>query len=139
MSQYRSSEHLEDLPQAECLRLLEDGSLGRIAVVTRGHPLIFPVNYVAFDGKILFCTRRGGELATSAAEATVAFEIDGVDNVYHEGWSVLAVGCAQVTGPVELDRLKGRRPTSWAGRGRDHLVRVSIDEISGRRIRHRAL
>ena len=137
MSQYQPSDHLEDLPKAECLRLLEDGSLGRIGAVVRGHPVIFPVNYVAFDGAIVFCTRRGGELETAASNTTVAFEIDGVDNIYHEGWSVLAIGrCIHVTDPVELDQIQDSRLSSWAGRGRDLLVRISMDEISGRRIRH---
>jgi nitroimidazol reductase NimA-like FMN-containing flavoprotein (pyridoxamine 5'-phosphate oxidase superfamily) len=137
MSQYQPSDHLEDLHKAECLRLLEEGSLGRIGAVVRGHPVIFPVNYVAFDGAIMFYARRGGELEIAAANATVAFEIDGVDNIYHEGWSVLTIGrCIPVTDPIELDHIQGSRLSSWAGRGRDLLVRISIDEISGRRIRH---
>lgn len=137
MSKYRPSEHLEDLHRAECRRFLEEGSLGRIGVVVRGHPVIFPVNYVVFNGAILFCARRDGELDTAAADATVAFEIDGVDTIYHEGWSVLAIGrCVHVTDPVELHQIQGCRLSSWAGRGRDLVVRISIDEISGRRIRH---
>jgi hypothetical protein len=67
----------------------------------------------------------------------VAFEIDGVDNIYHEGWSVLTIGrCIHVTDPVELDQIQDSRLSSWAARGRDLLVRISMDEISGRRIRH---
>lgn len=138
MSRYQPGDNLEDLHRAECLRLLEEGSLGRIGTAVRGHPVIFPVNYVAFDGAIMFYTKRGGELETVAADATVAFEIDGVDNIYHEGWSVLTVGrCVRVTDPAELDQILGRPLSSWAGRDRDLLVRISIDEISGRRIRHR--
>ena len=127
MSQYQLTDHMEDLHEAECLRLLEEGSLGRIGATARGHPVIFPVNYVAIDGAILFCTRRGGELDTAAVDATVAFEIDGLDHVYHEGWSVLTIGrCVHVTAPVELAQIRGLRLSSWAGRGRDLMVRVSM-------------
>lgn len=137
MSHFQPNDHLECLDQAECLRLLAGGSLGRVGTVVRGHPVILPVNYVAFDRAILFCTRRGGELETATATGNVAFEIDGTDIVYHEGWSVLVIGrCVQVTDPVELDQARGSRLSSWAGRDRDLLLRISVDEITGRRIRH---
>ena len=137
MNQFQPSDHLEDLHKAECLRLLEEGSLGRIATLVRDHPVIFPVNYVVFDGAVLFYARRGGELETAATNATVAFEIDGIDDIYREGWSVLTIGrCVQVTDPVELDQVRGCRLSSWTGPSRDLLVRISLDEISGRRIRH---
>ena len=139
MSRHEAIDHLEDLDEAECLRLLETGSLGRVGAVVRDCPIIFPVNYVAFERTIVFLTRLGGELDGATADVTVAFEIDGADNVYHEGWSVLAIGrCAHVTGPLERDGVQASRLSSWAGSGRDLLVRISIDEISGRRIRHHA-
>ncbi len=139
MSRYQPNDHLEDLDEDECLRLLEEGSLGRIGAVVRGHPIIFPVNYVAFERAILFRTRRGGELDGATADVTVAFEIDGADNVYHEGWSVLTIGrCAHESGSVELGKVPASRLSPWAASGRDLLVRISIDVISGRRIRHHA-
>jgi nitroimidazol reductase NimA-like FMN-containing flavoprotein (pyridoxamine 5'-phosphate oxidase superfamily) len=38
---------LEEIPEDECLQLLERHDLGRIAIVVDGQPLIFPVNYSA--------------------------------------------------------------------------------------------
>ena len=137
MSDFQPNDHLECLGQGECLRLLAGGSLGRVGTVARGLPVILPVNYVALDRTILFFTRRGGDLETATATGNVAFEIDGTDIVYHEGWSVLVIGrCVHVADPVELDQVRVSRLSSWAGRDRDLLVRISVDEISGRRIRH---
>lgn len=53
---------------------------------------------------------------------TVASEIDGADDVYHEGWRALTIGrCVHVTDPVEFDQVQGRRLSSWEGRGRNLL------------------
>ena len=133
-------EHLADIDRAECLRLLEEHGLGRIAVVVRGYPVVFPVNYALVDGTILLCLRRGGDLDRATADTFASFQIDGGDNVYHEGWSVLAVGrCAHLPPSGELDRYaQGIALSPWAGRDRSLFVRISIDELSGRRITHQA-
>jgi uncharacterized protein len=111
--------------------------MGRIGAVVRGHPIIFPVNYVVFYDAILFCAKRGGDLDRATLNVTAAFEIDGTDNLYHEGWSVLVIGrCVHLTDPVELDQLQAVTLSPWAGEGRDLFVRISLDEVSGRRISH---
>lgn len=138
MSQPESHEHLEILDRVECLQLLEGRGMGRIGAVVRGHPVIFPVNYVVFNDAILFCAKRGGDLDRATLNVTTAFEIDGTDNIYHEGWSVLVIGrCIHLTEPVELDQLQAVILSPWAGEGRDLFVRISLDEVSGRRILHR--
>ena len=138
MSQPESYEHLEILDRVECLQLLEGRGMGRIGAVVRGHPVIFPVNYVVFNDAILFCAKRGGDLDRATLNVTTAFEIDGTDNIYHEGWSVLVIGrCIHLTEPVELDQLQAVILSPWAGEGRDLFARISLDEVSGRRIRHR--
>ncbi len=133
-------EQLAEIDRAECLRLLEERGFGRIAVVVRGSPVVFPVNYALVDGAILLCIRRGGDLDRATSDAAASFEIDGEDDVYHEGWSVLAVGrCAHLPPSVERDRHAQPIALSpWAGGDRSLLVHMSIDEISGRRIDHRA-
>jgi nitroimidazol reductase NimA-like FMN-containing flavoprotein (pyridoxamine 5'-phosphate oxidase superfamily) len=121
------------------MRLLEERRLGRIAVLVRSHPVVFPVNYALVDGAILLCIREGGDLDRATSNSTVSFEIDGKDGIYHEGWSVLAVGqCVHLQHSVELDRQVERVGLSaWAGGERGLFVRISIGEISGRRIHHR--
>jgi nitroimidazol reductase NimA-like FMN-containing flavoprotein (pyridoxamine 5'-phosphate oxidase superfamily) len=138
MSQHELNEPVEDLDQSECLRLLEGSGMGRIGVIVRGHPVIFPVNYAVFDDGIWFCARRGGDLDRATVSVTAAFEIDAADNIYHEGWSVLVIGrCVHMTDPAELTHVQGAKLLPWAGGGRDLFIRISIDKVSGRRIRHR--
>lgn len=139
MSEPESNEHLAVLDRVESMRLLEGRGVGRIGGVVRGSPIIFPINYAVFDNAILIRTRRGGDLDSATCNVVVAFEIDGSDNVYHEGWSVLVIGrCVHVTDPAELEQLQALHLLPWAGRGRDLFVRISLDEVSGRRIHHRA-
>ena len=67
---------LESLTEDECLRLLANHGLGRIAVVIEGQPLIFPINYALSGRHIVFRTDAGTKLF-GAEGHRVAFEIDG--------------------------------------------------------------
>lgn len=139
MNPTEPQDHLEVLDRDECILRLVAHAVGRIAVTIGDRNVIYPVNYAVHEDAIVFRTRQAGGLAASSVNALVAFEIDGVDFVYHEGWSVLVTGrSSHVTDPNELDLL-GRIPLApWAGEHRDCFVRIPIDDISGRRIHHRA-
>ena len=131
-------EGLELLDEDQCRWLLASGSLGRVAVSIGALPAILPVNYCLIDGAIVFRTGEGTKLGAAVANNVVAFEVEGgLDKDYREGWSVLVVGRAEVvTDPGELSGLAGRAPRPWADGTRDHVVRVTVDFVSGRRIRH---
>jgi nitroimidazol reductase NimA-like FMN-containing flavoprotein (pyridoxamine 5'-phosphate oxidase superfamily) len=133
-------EHLVEMDQSECFRLLEQHVLGRVAVVVNGYPVVFPVNYALVGGAILLCLRRGGDLDRATSDSAASLEIDGEDSVYHEGWSVLAVGRTTHLPPsAELGHeMQQLAPSSWAGGERSLFVRLAIDGITGRRIRRRA-
>ena len=63
----------------------------------------------------------------------VSFEIDRVDEVMSEGWSVLVTGEARrVDDPDEVVALAGLGLTPWAGGPRHVLVRIRPDEVTGR-------
>jgi uncharacterized protein len=125
---------LELLSEADCHDLLAKHAVGRVAVTVGGLPAVFPVNYVVVDGAIVFKTGEGTKLSAALRHAVVAFQVDEIDRLYHEGWSVLAVGTAEVvTDPDDLD--PEQLPLApWAGGTRDHLVRIRPELISGRRI-----
>lgn len=134
-----SDEHggLETLSPEECLELLTFKSfVGRVAfVVEGGHPIILPVNYVVDKGSVVFSTAPGTKLSYLADGAFVAFEVDSHRPLYHTGWSVLVQGTArEVTDPGEVDLLQRGPLESWAVPTASHWIRVSIDDISGRRI-----
>ncbi|HVB90855.1 MAG TPA: pyridoxamine 5'-phosphate oxidase family protein [Acidimicrobiales bacterium] len=129
---------LEVLDRDDCLRRLEARGVGRIGVSLQGRPLIYPVSYTVHEEHIYVLTRHGGDLH-AATPSTVAFEIDGIDALAHEGWSVLVSGrCAIVSDHAELAHLAHLRLTPWAGEDRDLLLRISMDVVSGRHIHHRA-
>lgn len=127
---------LEELTLNECLTLLGDGVVGRVAMVTPMGPRILPVNYTMYEDDIIFRTTPDGELSRFAVDSELAFEVDHLDPDHRQGWSVVAVGTAQVVDDaVELATIKREwNPEPWA-RGLRHLyVRVSWRDITGRRI-----
>src|SRR5580658_1816111 len=91
---------IEVLDEAECLRLIAPGGIGRIAYSGRFGQAILPVNYKLHDGAIVFRTALRGALdedlqtGIGAAEYRVAFEIDELDPSARQGWSVLIQGPA---------------------------------------------
>jgi hypothetical protein len=135
----QSASHLEPLGRSECvLRLIAHG-VGRVSVARVDRPSICPVNYFVDGDAIVFRTRRGSDLFAATFDAPAAFEIDGTDSMYHEGWSVLVVGQAShVQDPEEISRLEAARLTAWAGEHRDSFVRIELEEVTGRHIHHRA-
>ena len=128
---------LEVLDRDECFRLLGLNGVGRIAVVDGGHPVIFPINYVVDSEQIMFRTAPGTKLDAAVRTQRVAFEIDSADPMYHTGWSVLVVGrCEEITDPqrrAEIDQLPLR---PWAAGAKDHIIAISAEQVSGRRVVH---
>jgi hypothetical protein len=127
---------IEVLSEEQCQELLATHNFGRIGIVTGGAPLILPVNYVFHDGRIAIRTDQGTKLS-AAALAQVAFEIDGVDDSRHTGWSVLVRGTGyDVTDSVDEVSigLRDQVIDTWAPGERQNWVRVEPTSITGRRI-----
>jgi nitroimidazol reductase NimA-like FMN-containing flavoprotein (pyridoxamine 5'-phosphate oxidase superfamily) len=127
---------LDPIELDECLRLLADHHLGRLAVVVDGQPLVYPMNYALSGRQIVFRTDPGTKL-DAAAGRQVAFEIDGADVLYHDGWSVLVVGRAR----EEKDQARLREfallPLSpWASGPKAHWMCIAGGAITGRRLSH---
>jgi uncharacterized protein len=124
---------LEALPRDECLRLLANCSVGRLAVVVADQPTIFPVNYAFHNGAIVFRSDPGTKLH-GALGHRVAFEIDNIDNVAETGWSVVVLGSADPIDPrrepIELAKLA---VGPWTG-PKERWVRIRMGTVSGRRI-----
>jgi len=126
---------LEVLDRHECVALLAKSSLGRIAVVgDGGRPLIFPVNF-ALDGDAIVLRTDPGTKLRYASQGWVAFECDGVDRVYHTGWSVLASGVAEeVRNAAEIAELKRLPLALWAPGPKSVWLRIRPRVLTGRRI-----
>ena len=133
---------LERLDEAECLQLIAPGGIGRIAFTGRYGLTVLPVNYKLHDGAIMFRTSQdsltGEDLRTGIAHAEymVAFEIDHIDPVLREGWSVLIHGPAHhMDSEAERQAVLASRVEPWPGGPREHAIRIIPDRVTGRRLR----
>jgi nitroimidazol reductase NimA-like FMN-containing flavoprotein (pyridoxamine 5'-phosphate oxidase superfamily) len=127
---------VQELTRADAVELLQQHAfVGRIGFVVDGRPQIIPVNYLADDDSVVFCTAPGTKLSAIGGGAPVVFEVDDSRALYHAGWSVLVKGTAhEITDESELDGLRRGPLHSWATRSTEHWVRVTIEEVTGRRI-----
>ena len=127
-----------ELARDECLRLLKDGTVGRVVVLTpAGTPVIRPVNY-AFDDmsqSVVFRCGEGTKLISLLRAAKAWFEVDGFDSGARVGWSVIIAG---VTEPLvraqDVARLEGLALDTWAGGTQAVWFRIRARVVSGRRI-----
>jgi hypothetical protein len=71
-------------------------------------------------------------LARNATSAPVAFEVDGIDEFTESGWSVLVRGTTSVVDRQELSDVE--LPQPWAEGIRTLILKISVAEISGRRL-----
>jgi nitroimidazol reductase NimA-like FMN-containing flavoprotein (pyridoxamine 5'-phosphate oxidase superfamily) len=127
---------LEVLDRAECLRLLDGRSVGRIAGTFGALPVVLPVEYVMDGDSIVLETGRGTTLGFATAGAVVAFEVDNLHEHGHNGWTVMVTGVAEeVPDGPERDRLRSLLPDEPDDRDdRDvRFVRISSEIVSGRR------
>jgi nitroimidazol reductase NimA-like FMN-containing flavoprotein (pyridoxamine 5'-phosphate oxidase superfamily) len=136
---------LEELDEAECLRLITPGGIGRIAYSGRYGPTVFPVNYRLHGGTIVFRTAQDSptdeDLRTGIAHAEykVAFEIDDIDHAAREGWSVLVQGPVHhVESDSERAEVLEAGLETWPGGERELFLRIVPSRITGRRIRRAA-
>jgi nitroimidazol reductase NimA-like FMN-containing flavoprotein (pyridoxamine 5'-phosphate oxidase superfamily) len=126
---------LKELSLEECLRMLRAHVVGRIAVVVDEFPVVLPVNYrlVETAGRtwIAIRTRPGNVL--DRADLPAAFEIDEVDSVHHQGWSVLARGTLHHVNPDVADFREVFDPEPWLAE-RDAWLIVDPFAITGRQL-----
>lgn len=133
------------LDEAECLRLIAAGGVGRIGYTGRFGPAILPVNFALYEQAIVFRTGLhsplGEDLRTgiAAAEYKVAFEVDEISPATREGWSILIQGSAHhVDSESELAEVRRSGVQAWPGGEKDLFIRIVPDRITGRRIRRAA-
>ena len=134
---------LEELDEAECLRLIASGGIGRIGYSGRYGPTVMPVNYQLYEGTIVFRTTPDSttdeDLRTGIANAEykVAFEIDDFDTAARTGWSVLIQGSAHhVESEAERASVAGAGVDPWPGGGRELFLRIMPTRVTGRRVSH---
>jgi len=122
----------DTLDAAECWRLLEAQTMGRLATSTDQGPRIWPITYRVRGESLIFRSAPGSKVWEIARDDRVAFEVDGIESGLH--WSVILLGRAQVIdddepGPrTERDELRPVAPGQ-----KPFLFRIIPDSVSGRR------
>jgi uncharacterized protein len=129
---------LEELDEATCLALLGSVSVGRLAFVARGAPVILPVNHAVHDGCVVFRTAIGSKLDAAERDdrPRVVFEADAVEDDVESGWSVVVHGRMEpVLDLIEQTALERLGLRTWAeDPSRRRWLRIRAERITGRRI-----
>jgi hypothetical protein len=127
---------IQELSHDECLALLRNGTVGRIAVVIDEFPLVLPVNYrlVETSGRTWVALRTRPGNVIEQAPVHVAFEIDGMDETRRQGWSVLVRGTLHHVDPDAADFRERFDPEPWIGEDRDAWLVIDPFSITGRQL-----
>ncbi|HET9827581.1 MAG TPA: pyridoxamine 5'-phosphate oxidase family protein [Nocardioidaceae bacterium] len=125
---------LRDLPEEECRRLLDTGSLGRLVYVDDEGPVAVPVNYVSQQGTVLLRISPHGSVGRHIRGRVVGFEVDEIDTATRSGWSVLVRGTARFVDVEDLPLGNDARPQPWPEGVRSLHVRVTPRSVTGRQL-----
>lgn len=125
-----TSAGLTILNEAECMKLLRDGRLGRVGVHLGTEFSIFPVYYALLDRNVVFRTAPGSKMNAAVLRAQVVFEVDDASE-----WSVLVRGHAgELREDDDVRQARELLGNAWPAGEREHYVKISIEQISGRRV-----
>jgi nitroimidazol reductase NimA-like FMN-containing flavoprotein (pyridoxamine 5'-phosphate oxidase superfamily) len=131
----REITQLVTLSQAEAVALLDTQQVGRLVYTRRALPAVTPVNYALRDHAIWVWTASASSMAQAVRGAVVAFEVDRLDESTRSGWSVTVLGVAElVTEHGEIDRALANGPEPWVPGRKEHLIRIPLEVVTGRRV-----
>lgn len=129
---HRDARGFAVLTRYDCMRLLERGGVGRIAVPGEPVPTMRPVNFALQDGRIVMRTADGALWAAADAKVGASFEFDEIRNEDHRAWNVIVTG--------ELEGLSAAGEASeppvkvWAPSPDERSIALAIADVSGRRV-----
>lgn len=123
---------VRELGPDECRRLLATQCMGRIAVSEPGSgPHVVPVNFVMYDGAIVFRTGDGAK-SRLLGNGPVSFQVDCADPYHRVGWSVLVRGHADEAPAAAIAEHVHVEP--FAPGDKPHWMRIVPEQITGRSI-----
>ena len=134
MFDHPNDEPILVLTDEQCWQLLERIQHGRLVAVVDGRADIFPVNVIAHQRALVFRTAPGTKLAELTINENVLFEADGI--LPDQAWSVIVRGAAeQLQTSAELAKVRKLDLRPWTPTLKDHFVRITPTEVSGRHFR----
>jgi nitroimidazol reductase NimA-like FMN-containing flavoprotein (pyridoxamine 5'-phosphate oxidase superfamily) len=129
---------LEILDAADCLRLMQTVTIGRLVFTEGGLPTVRPVNFVLDGETVVFCTADSDKYRAADRGDVVAFETDSIDAVLQTGWTVTVVGrLSQLTAAETTDVSVDLPVRSLVPGGWPHFIRLTIESLRGRRVMSR--
>ena len=125
---------LQELSQAESLRLLSSVPVGRVVFTLHALPAIRPVNHLVVDNKIIIIASLGSAISSQAGSdsgTVVAYEADSIDPDTHLGWSVVVIGKAgHVTSEAEVAGYRlALQP--WVAGQMDDVIVIQAELVTG--------
>jgi nitroimidazol reductase NimA-like FMN-containing flavoprotein (pyridoxamine 5'-phosphate oxidase superfamily) len=124
------------------VKLISAGGIGRIVYQSRFGPAALPVNYKWHDGAVVFRTVQHSTLdedlqtGITGGDYVVAFEIDEIDEIERQGWSVLVQGPAHhVESEAERAAAEQAGVEPWPEGERELFLRIVPHRVTGRRIK----
>jgi uncharacterized protein len=133
----RGPEHLAVIDPVRCQRLLDTVRVGRLAFVDNGLPGLVILNHTRDGPDLIFRTSPDSRLAQMTDDGAilpVVFEVDSVYSPDRYGWSVIARGDLSQVVDADLAKRVKARMRSWAGGGRDLVLQLTIQELTGREV-----
>ena len=115
-----------------CRQLLASGRVARVAFVDVGRPQLVVMNYLLVGEDLLLQTSADTRLAaqTSGGSVHALLEIDSSSATGRFGWSVIASGTLS-----RDDSFRPQdRPAPWRQGATGVVLRLTIDELTGRRV-----
>jgi len=116
-----------DFDETVCAELLRTQRIGRLVYQDPGGPQVRPVNYLVIGEHIVVRMDR-----PFTDDTRVMFEIDSIDTIAEEGWSVIVEGRAF---SIPLDSVRQAEPAPWAPGPKGWSTTIVIDSISGRYVK----
>lgn len=129
---WQDDDKASDLDSTECWKLLRAHDFGRLAISAPKRVEIFPINYFAGPGYIVFRTAPGTKLLDLTLSGHVALEID--ERGDEEAWSVVVKGeAATMDTPSEITGADLLPLRPWVDSPKHTWVRIDPTQVTGRR------
>ena len=122
-----------EITKTECLDLMAQSAVGRVALNVGALLEIIPVNFRVLGHTVVFGVHSGSVLARESEGAVVAFQVDSFDTERECGWHVHAIGTVSEAMSVEDLAVAGALvPKPWArGEDAERVVRIELAVVSG--------
>lgn len=122
------------LDPPSCWARMSAAVVGRLVYTERALPAIGLVHFT-MDGEQILARPVSGSAVDVAHDDVVAFEVDEIDPRDHTGWSVVALGGAEIATDTFAGPAQVNPGYPDAGDPVDRLIRVRVEQITGRQVR----